>query len=163
IKTGFAFTDLFDIVKSKTDTNLGLADRFHQGYNDPQYFWNYRYMKLNAGMWLSDPWHHPALQAGVPIKAGSDGDPLPHTEDDKKARIESVTAWDDQGLASTNADYRKYHPFSLCSAIPAFDENSSQGVKPQPENQTDNYWRVIDNRHFTHSFVVDLRQTPYEL
>jgi hypothetical protein len=175
VQFGARYDDLFNLVKGRTDTNLGLISRFHQDAGDeiPWYDWNYRYMKLGAGMWLSDPFHHPPLVNGAPATGNADGDPIIQAAEDRQARVEAVTDWDKQGKSEGDPEYLRYHPFSLCRTLPAPDTfmidpgssgttGSSTSVKPVPADDSSYYWRVVDDQFFPQSFAVDLLQTPYE-
>jgi hypothetical protein len=159
---GKRFSELYDFVKGKTDTNLGLADRFHQGYDDPLYFSNYRYMRTGFGMWLNDPWHHSPMVNGVPVGGSDEGDPIGWNINDARAVVESVSGWDTQGLASSDANYNKYHPYALLTTNAAFTQESSPSTKPVPLTNSESYWRVRGTTHSVHQAVFDLRQTPYE-
>jgi hypothetical protein len=161
---GRRFDELFDFVKSKTDTNLGQHADFHQGQDDPTYSWNYRYMKSPWGMWLTDPWHHPPTFNGNAVLTGSEeGDPIQQTADDQKARVETVTDWDGSDKLDADPTKYQYHPLSLSATSPStFDENTPPSVMPVPVGDGTNYWRVLDDQVAVHSFTMDLLQVPYE-
>lgn len=169
---GARFNDLFDLVAAQTDTNEGFVSRFHQEYQDPWFFWNYRYMHraggTKYGMWLNDPWHHTPLSSDMPVIVGDQGDPLEQSDTDRKERIAEVSDWDKQDLLVDDDNYKQYHPFSLLSTdielsddLPPYG-NTDGLVTPRPESVEDRYWRVYDSQPFSHYFVSDLRQTPYE-
>jgi hypothetical protein len=162
-KLGVGWDEMFDFVKSKTDTNLALNERFHQNYDDPLYFWNYRYMKIGYGMWLNDPWHHTPVVNDVPAVGNENGDPIAQTAEDREAVVETVTLWDTQGLQDTDPNYKAYHPYSLLAYSPSpFDDTATTSQKPAPLNDDTKYWRVEDGSYTAHSFIMDLRHTPYE-
>jgi len=178
LELGLAFDDLYDALRAKTDTNIttsdpqgltnaGRAKRFHedaQGYGEwiPQHMINYRYFKDGAGMWLNDPWHHPAIVAGQAISPDGLGDPITQTQADREARVGSVSDWDDQGLDTDDEDYTQYHPLSLCDADTGFDPGMVAGTNPGPSGSTSRYWRTESLRPNAQFFTMDLRQTPYE-
>lgn len=174
VTLGASYASLYQSNVVQTDTNEGQMAGFHQGTNDPWYFWNYRFMyrlgSQHYGMWVTDPWHHPPLSQDNPVIPDSDGDPLIQAATDQMARVFEVTDWDKDGITdTTDPAYNLYHPFSLCQA----DETLSQVLPPYaalfdfqtPRPAVDpagGYWRVIDSQLFTHYFTMDLRQVPYE-
>jgi hypothetical protein len=170
---GLKYTDLYDALAAETDTNVAFNDAFHQDYNDPWFFNNYRYFYRQGaakwGMWLTDPWHCPPMLNDSPIRPGDAGDPIPQASGDRKARVVDVTSWDTQGLQNTDANYEQYHPFSLLTTdeqltedLPPYNSTSDL-IRPAPQDpDADHYWRVLDNRLSVHQFTMDLRQMPYE-
>ena len=161
-KLGWSYAELGTKIPALTDTNLGNAARMHSGYDEPMRFWNYRYVEPGVGMWLNDPWHHTPTLNDLPVGVGADGDPISQTSIDKRLRVSSVSEWDTQGLAEADADYLKFHPWSLCQSSQDFDENSPL-ISPAPADSSARYWRVASDKPTVQSFEMDLRQTPLEI
>lgn len=180
-KLGLAYASFYDKVRERTDTNVttadpdgltqgGLAKRFHSGAPAggnyaPMYWFNYRYLlqlgDYRAGMWLTDPYHMVALSADQPIAFGQD----PVVSDDavKQARVYECTDWDQQGLDSTDPNYKQHHPFCLCSSdTTTFNETSGTSTRPVPASTNTSYWRSSLKKPATNWFSMDLRQMPYE-
>lgn len=176
LDTGARFEDLYELSIQKTDTNFGTVARFHEDApNDgewiPRYDWNYRYFRPGYGMWLTDPWHMAVLTGDTILRPVGDADPITQTEINQQRRINEVSEWDDQGLATDHVDYLQYHPLALTLGgvygidgweTDTFDDLSGTGVQPVPVTLEDRYWRVVMDQPATHWFAVDLRQTPYE-
>jgi hypothetical protein len=168
VKLGAKYADLPALVASRTDTNLAYHDDFHQNYDDPWYFWNYRYAKSGYGLWLNDPWHHVPLAAGVPVTAGTEGDPISQTQADMDARVDDVSDWWKNSLPSTDPNYKKYHPVQLMYAdavlpttLPPYGSPFSS-TRPAPADNPNGWWYVKDEQMFTHHMTWDLRSVPYE-
>ena len=161
-KLGWSFAQLASAIPALTDTNINNhVARFHSGYQEPRYFWNYRYVEPGVGMWLNDPWHHTPLINDQPVAPGSDGDPMIQTSADKQARASYVTEWDTQGASEGSPDYKKFHPWQLCNATADLVQNGPI-VSPAPDTSMSGYWRAVSNRMQEQFFEMDLRQTPLE-
>jgi hypothetical protein len=159
---GWGLNQLKTEVPKLTDTNLGQAQRLHQGYNDPQFFINYRYIDATYGMWLNDPWHHPQTVGDVVIAPSPDGDPISTSVADREARVANVTTWDTQGLPADDPNYKQFHPLALCHASIDLVPDGPI-VNPAPQEAAGSFWRVTADKRDSQSFELDLQQTPLEL
>jgi hypothetical protein len=159
---GWGLDQLKVEIPKLTDTNLAQAPRMHTGYNEPQFFINYRYIDATYGMWLNDPWHHPQTVGDVVIPPSPDGDPISTSVADREARIFNVTAWDTKGLAADDPDYKKFHPWSLCRASVDLVPDGPI-VNPAPQEAAGSFWQVTSDKRDSQSFEMDLQQTPLEL